>query len=219
MAGLSEVGIQSIAISQASSAMELGLYLRDIRNDNKTQSEPLMSSPGRKQSSGTKRKSFINVFLWVHIAIFFSIPCVFWIMSSYLINRQGIESVDQIRKDKVYMHYLLISLIIQATSNLYIAILLSIIQGRTIHFLKKQFGTAFQKETNQISRVLVTFTVTFFIRAILEFSLGYYNTFSTDKFPSQFLFSLELMLNGLVSYMVPIGLIFFLHHRNSRTNR
>ena len=87
MAALSEVGIQCIAISQASSAMELGLYLRDIRNDNKTQSGPLMSSPGRKQSSGTKRKSFINVFLWVHIAIFFSIPCGFWILSSYIINR------------------------------------------------------------------------------------------------------------------------------------
>ena len=87
MAALSEVGIQCIAISQASSAMELGLYLRDIRNENKTQSEPLMSSPGRKQRSGSKRKSFINVFLWVHIAIFFSIPCAFWIISSYLINR------------------------------------------------------------------------------------------------------------------------------------
>ena len=51
MAALSEVGIQIIAISQASSAMELGLYLRDIRNDTKTQIDTLMASPGRKSNT------------------------------------------------------------------------------------------------------------------------------------------------------------------------
>ena len=116
------------------------------------------------------------------------------------------------------MGYLIVSMAVQSCLNIYIAILLTIIQCRTIHFLKMQFGEAFQKETIQISRVLVTFTVTFFIRAIFEGALGYYNIFSADRFPGQFLFSLELMLNSLVSYQLPIGLIFFLHHRNSRSN-
>ena len=39
MQSISETGIQTIAVSQATSALELGLYLRDLRND---QTEPLM---------------------------------------------------------------------------------------------------------------------------------------------------------------------------------
>ena len=198
--------------------MELGHSLRDIRNDAKTQAEPLVASPGRKFKNLGRRKSRINAFLWIHVAIFFCVPTCFWILSSLIIDREDITSVDQIRKDDEYMSYLIVSMAVQSCINIYIAILLTIIQYRMIHFLKKQFGEVFQKETKQISRVLVTFTVTFFIRAIFEGALGYYNIFSTDRFPGQFLFSLELMLNSLVSYQLPIGLIFFLHYRNSRSN-
>ena len=150
------------------------------------------------------------------MVIFFLVPLGFGITSSFLIDIDDIESVDEIRKNKQYMQYLLASLIVQSCINTYIAILLTIIQGRTIFFLKRQFGEVFRKETTQISRVLVTFTGTFFIRAVYEGILGYYNVFSADRFPSQFILSLELMLNGLVSYQTPIGLIFLLHHRNSR---
>ena len=86
MAIISEVGIQSIAISQASSAMELGHSLRDIRNDTKTQAESLMASPGRKVRTVGRRKSRINAFLWIHVANFFSIPTCFWILSSFIID-------------------------------------------------------------------------------------------------------------------------------------
>ena len=147
MAALAEVGIQIIAISQASSAMELGLYLRDIRNDTKTQVDTRMASPGKKANTTWERKSVINTFLWVHVVIFFLVPLGFGITSSFLIDIDDIQSVDELRNNQEYMQYLLASLIVQSCINIYIAILLTVIQGRTIFFLKKQFGEAFKKET------------------------------------------------------------------------
>ena len=44
---LAEIGIQIIAISQVSSALELGLYLKDIRKDRKTQTEILIPNNNR----------------------------------------------------------------------------------------------------------------------------------------------------------------------------
>ena len=47
MQSISEVGIQSIAVSQATSSLELGLHLRDIRNDRISQAELLIASSTR----------------------------------------------------------------------------------------------------------------------------------------------------------------------------
>ena len=122
------------------------------------------------------------------------------------------------RHNTPLMRYNLTGFVTQVCINTYIAILLSVIQGRTIYYLKKQFGSTFQKETTQISRVLVTFTVTFFIRAIYEACLGYKNLFDLKSIPSQFRLSMEVLINGFVSYQLPIGLIIYLHQRNSKSN-
>ena len=143
------------------------------------------------------------------------IPTAMMIIGTIIVDESGITTVEEMRADAGYMTFALVGLIISASVNTYIAILLSAVQGRTIHHLKKQFGRTFETETSQIARVLATFTVTFFIRAGYEAALGYRNTFY--YFPKQFALSLELMINGLLSYQLPIALIIFLHHRNSRT--
>ena len=98
--------------------------------------------------------------------------------------------------------------------------LLAVCQGRAIHGLKKHFGVAFRKETNQISTVLVLFNVTFFIRVIFEGYLGYLNSISIPKQnkrpPCQYPLSIEILVNSFMSYLFPIGLICYLHYRNTR---
>ena len=97
------------------------------------------------------------------------------------------------------MYFLLASYVISACVNIYIAVLLSTILGRTIYFLKKQFGGTFKKETSSITRVLVIFAMTFIIRAIYEGVLYYRSMLIINQIPSQYELSLETMVNGLVT--------------------
>ena len=97
------------------------------------------------------------------------------------------------------MYFLLASYVISACVNIYIAVLLSTILGRTIYFLTKQFGGTFKKETSSITRVLVIFAMTFIIRAIYEGVLYYRSMLIINQIPSQYELSLETMVNGLVT--------------------
>ena len=61
------------------------------------------------------------------------------------------------------------------------------------------------------------FAMTFVIRAIYEAILYYRSIFIINRIPGEFELSLETMINGLVTYQLPIGLIVYLHERNTRS--
>ena len=65
------------------------------------------------------------------------IPTATMIIGTIIVDESGITTVDEMRADTGYMTFALVSLIIQASINTYIAILLSVVQGRLIHNLKK----------------------------------------------------------------------------------
>ena len=65
------------------------------------------------------------------------IPTATMIIGTIIVDESGITTVDEMRADTDYMTFALVSLIIQASINTYIAILLSVVQGRLIHNLKK----------------------------------------------------------------------------------
>ena len=73
-----------------------------------------------------------------------------WIADAIILKRDNITTFDELMKDKSYVTLLVVSLIGATAINAYIMIVLSICQGRAIHGLKKHFGVAFRKETNQI---------------------------------------------------------------------
>ena len=156
---IAEIGIQIIAISQACTALELDLHLRDIR---KSRNE-ISNEVGNQKPNGAserKRKKGINIFLWTNIAVFITIPGIMWTIDAVILKEKNYQTFDELMNDKLYMRFLFASLTIAVVINLYIVIVLSICQGRAIHGLKKHFGVVFRKETTQISRVLITFTIT-----------------------------------------------------------
>ena len=65
---IAEAGIQIIAISQVSSALELGFYLEDMRNDRLT-TGLLIANTGRKTTTTVNRKTCINQFFWAHVVV------------------------------------------------------------------------------------------------------------------------------------------------------
>ena len=127
-----------------------------------------------------------------------------WTGGAIILKSDNITTFEQLLADKTYINWLIVSLIVGVTTNVYIIVMLSICQGRAIHGLKKHFGVAFRKETNQISTVLVAFTVTFFIRAVYEGYLTYINEFSiptgSEHYPCQFPLSIEILVGAIVSY-------------------
>ena len=103
----------------------------------------MVKSPNHNTTTTKKRKSTINVFLWSHITALLIIPFFFSVAGSIIVIKHDIKSLDELKKFNDYKKFGLASLSVQALINIYIAILLSIIQGRTIYFLKKQFGSTF----------------------------------------------------------------------------
>ena len=71
-------------------------------------------------------------------------PVAFGIAGATIIIHNNIGSIKDMAKDKDYIKFAIAATIVQAIINIYIAILLLIIQGRTIYFLKRQFGRTFQ---------------------------------------------------------------------------
>ena len=71
-------------------------------------------------------------------------PVAFGIAGAAIIIHNNIGSIQDMAKDKDYIKFAIAATIVQAIINIYIAILLLIIQGRTIYFLKRQFGRTFQ---------------------------------------------------------------------------
>ena len=141
-----------------------------------------MSSPRTSRYTfEQKRKRCLNIFLWSHIFVFIMCPAILFAGTAIILKKGNITSFEQLLADKAYIHWLIISLVVGVTTNFYIMIMLSICQGRAVYGLKKHFGVAFKKETNQISAVLVAFNVTFFIRAVYEGYLGYINQYSIPK--------------------------------------
>ena len=106
-----------------------------------------------------------------------------WTADTIILKERNYQTFDELMNDKLYMRFLLVSLITEVVVNIYLVIVLSVCQGRAIHGLKKHFGVAFRKETTQISRVLITFTITFFIRAVYEGVLSFRNIYNAHHFP------------------------------------
>ena len=71
-------------------------------------------------------------------------PVTFGIAGATIIIHNNLGSIQDMANDKHYRNFCLAATIDQAIINIYIAILLLIIQGRTIQFLKRQFGRTFQ---------------------------------------------------------------------------
>ena len=78
------------------------------------------------------------------------IPTAMMIIGTIIVDESEISTVEEMRADAGYMTFALVGLIIQASINTYIAILLSAVQGRTIYHLKKQFGRTFETETSKL---------------------------------------------------------------------
>ena len=83
-------------------------------------------------TTAKKRKSCIRVFLWVHIGIFLLMPVTFGIAGGTIILHNNLRSIQDMANDKDYTNFCLAATVDQAIINIYIAILLLIIQGRTI---------------------------------------------------------------------------------------
>ena len=89
------------------------------------------------------RKSSVNIFLWTHVIVLVSLLVIFTVVGSIIIKKEGLDTIEKLKNNSAFTYYALTEFGLQVCINLYIAILLSVIQGRTIHFLKKQFGTTF----------------------------------------------------------------------------
>ena len=86
MQAIAEVGIQIIAVSQVSSALELGFYLEDIRNDRSTQARILIANPGRRTTTTLNRKLRINSFFWIHVGVLVLLLLSFMVTGAILID-------------------------------------------------------------------------------------------------------------------------------------
>ena len=74
----------------------------------------------------TERKKYINIFLWIHIALFITIPVVFWTADTIILQVKDYKTFQELIDDTMYMNFLLVSLIVAVVINLYIVIVLSI---------------------------------------------------------------------------------------------
>ena len=97
----------------------------------------MTASPGRQTNPSMDRKSHINQFLCIHVVVLISLLIGFNAVGCYIYLKYNIKTVEDIRNNTSLTRFNFTGFVTQVCINTYIAILLSIIQGRTIYYLKK----------------------------------------------------------------------------------